>query len=126
MDDNRELVNAKKNWDCIAPFCGFATPGQGFYFIKSASSEQGAKELANCAMITMTAGILNARRLESNFKALSGPSSNWWWYAKKISDIIFQMRFPSSRKIEELSYFTKIHMRTDPSVVLRWISENPQ
>lgn len=33
----------KKPWEYLAPYCGLAAPGQGFFFIESDKSAQGDK-----------------------------------------------------------------------------------
>ena len=93
-------------WECIAPFVGFAAPGQGFHVIQNEGVEESGKEMANCALIKITKGSVTARQLESEFKAQEGPNSTWRWFAKKISENTFQMRFPTAKKVEELSFFT--------------------
>lgn len=50
--------------------------------------------------------------MEREFKAQAGPSSTWRWFAKKISDNKFQMKFPTAQKVEELPFFTGMEMRT--------------
>ena len=64
------------------------------------------REMANCALIRIITGTVTARQLENEFKAQSGPQSTWRWYAKKVSENTFQMRFPTAKKVEELSFFT--------------------
>ena len=86
-------------WECIAPFCGFTAPGQGFHYIHSDNVDEGTKEMANCALIKITKGEVSARQLENEFKAQAGPNSTWRWFAKKISDRTFQMRFPTAKKM---------------------------
>jgi len=92
-------------WECIAPFCGFTAPGQGFHYIHSGTMDEGGKDMTSCALIRITKGIVTAKQLENEFKAQAGPSSTWRWYAKKIFDGIFQMRFPSAKKVEDLAFF---------------------
>lgn len=97
----------------MAPFCGFAVHGQGFHFIKS-TCEQGMKDTAICALITVKSGTACARQTEVEFKKLAGPNSAWRWYAKKISENQFQMCFPNNaQKVVDLSHFTEMRMRTD-------------
>ena len=85
-------------WECIAPFCGFTAPGKGFHYIHSDNVDEGTKEMANCALIKITKGEVSARQLEHEFKAQAGPNSTWRWFAKKISNGTFQMRFPTAKK----------------------------
>ena len=99
-------------WEHLAPFCGLAAAGQGFHWIPSSDQDEESKDMANCALITVTKGMLTARQLEVEFKTQAGPSSTWRWYAKKIAENKFQMKFPTARKVEELSFFTGMQMRT--------------
>ena len=71
--------------------------------------------MANCALIKITKGSVTARQLESEFKAQAGPN----WFAKKISENTFQMRFPTAKKVEELSFFTGMQMGTVPDVTFK-------
>ena len=77
------------------------------------------REMANCALIRIITGTVTARQLENEFKAQSGPQSTWWWYAKKVSENTFQMRFPTAKKVEELSFFTGMQMGTVPDVTFK-------
>ena len=77
---------------------GFAALGQGFHVIQNEGVEESGKEMANCALIKITKGSVTARQLESEFQAQAGPNSTWRWFAKKISENTFQMRFPTAKK----------------------------
>ena len=81
--------------------------------------EESGKEIANCALIKIPKGSVTARQLESEFKAQEGPNSTWRWFAKKISENTFQMRFPTAKKVEELSFFTGMQMGTVPDVTFK-------
>ncbi|TVU15095.1 hypothetical protein EJB05_38597, partial [Eragrostis curvula] len=109
----------RKPWEYIAPLVGFAVPGQGFFFIEDIPSEQGVKDMASCAVIQVLEGELTPRQIENEFKILAGPSSNWRWYAKKIGENHFQMRFPTAKKVEELSHFTEMRLRTVPTALIK-------
>jgi hypothetical protein len=63
--------------------------------------------------------VVNARQIEGEFKAQAGPASTWRWFAKKIADNKFQMKFPTAQKVEELSFFTGMEMRTVPGIKFR-------
>jgi len=106
-------------WECIAPFVGLASSSQGFHVIQSESVEDNNREMANCALIRIMTGSVTARQLENEFKAQSGPQSTWRWFAKKVSDSTFQMRFPTAKKVEELSFFTGMQMGTVPDVTFK-------
>ena len=106
-------------WECIAPFCGFTAPGQGFHYIHSDNVDEGTKEMANCALIKITKGEVSARQLENEFKAQAGPNSTWRWFAKKISDGTFQMRFPTAKKIEDLAFSPRMQMATVPRATFK-------
>jgi len=112
-------------WECIAPFVGFAAPGQGFHVIQNEGVEESGKEMDNCALIKITKGSVTARQLESEFKAQEGPNSTWRWFAKKISENTFQMRFPTAKKVEELSFFTGMQMGTVSDVTFKVELWNP-
>jgi hypothetical protein len=77
----------------------------GFHIIQGDESGESAKETNNMAVITIKEGDVTARQVEGEFKAQAGQSSTWRWYAKKVSDKKFQMKFPTAKKVEELSFF---------------------
>ena len=81
--------------------------------------------MANCALITILKGSVTARQLEEEFRAQAGPQSTWRWFAKKVAENVYQIRFPTAKKVEDLSFFTGMHMRTVPEVLFkveRWNS----
>ena len=106
-------------WECIAPFVGLASPSQGFHVIQNEGLEETNREMANCALIIITKGLVTARQIENEFKAQSGSQSTWRWFAKRISENIFQMRFPTAKKMEVLSFFTDMQMGTAPDVTFK-------
>jgi hypothetical protein len=75
--------------------------------------------MANYALITVLNGEVTARQIEHEFRTQAGPTSSWRWYAKKLTDTIFQLRFPTAKKVEDLSYFIGMHMRTKPEETLK-------
>lgn len=60
------------------------------------------REMYNCAMITITSGSVSAKQVENEFKNHAGPNSTWRWFAKRISENVFQLRFPTAKKVEDL------------------------
>lgn len=85
------VCNEKKLWDHLAPFCGLAAPGQGFFFIESDKNDQRIKDMSNTALVTIIAGEVSARQVENEFRMKAGPQSTWRWYAKKVGDKSFQV-----------------------------------
>ncbi|KAK3132998.1 hypothetical protein QOZ80_6AG0530650 [Eleusine coracana subsp. coracana] len=75
--------------------------------------------MAACVVINVKDGEMTARQLENEFKTLAGPSSTWRWYAKRITDKQFQMRFPTEKKVDEAAHFREMRLRTVPSVVIK-------
>ena len=75
--------------------------------------------MANCALIKITKGSVTARQLENEFKAQAGPQSAWRWFAKRMSENTFQMRFPTAKKVEELAFFPGMQMGTVPDVTFK-------
>ncbi|CAO2203360.1 unnamed protein product [Urochloa humidicola] len=112
-------------WEHVAPFCGFAAPGQGFHIIQDDSRGGNCNDKTNLALITVTEGVANARQIENEFKAKAGPNSTWRWYAKKVADNKFQLKFPTSNSVEDLSFFTGMKMRTVPGVTIKVDKWNP-
>jgi hypothetical protein len=112
-------------WECIAPFCGLATPDLGFHIIQDDESGEAAKEIANLVIITIKEGEVTAREVEGEFKAQAGQESTWRWYAKKIANKRFQMKFPTAKKVDDLSFFTGMEMRTVPGVKFKVEKWNP-
>jgi len=108
----------KMPWEFISLFCGFSAYGQGFHVIESASTEEGIKDMFNVASVTVTSGQADARQIEREFKMKAGPNSTWRWYAKRISEGKYQMRFPNSQNIDDLAHFTEMRMRSAPDVVI--------
>ena len=91
-------------WECLAPFVGLVSSSQGFHVIQNEGVEETNREMANCALIKITKGSVTARQLENEFKAQAGPQSTWRWFAKRMSENTFQMRFPTAKKVEELVF----------------------
>ncbi|RLM73960.1 hypothetical protein C2845_PM15G05560 [Panicum miliaceum] len=81
--------------------------------------------MANCALITITRGSVTGKQLENEFRAQAGPNSTWRWFAKKVADNKFQLRFPTAKKVEDLSFFPGMEMRTVPDVSFRVDIWNP-
>lgn len=58
--------------------------------------------MANYALITIKEGEVTARQVEGEFKGQAGPTSTWRWYEKKVAENKFQIKFPRTKKVEEL------------------------
>jgi hypothetical protein len=93
--------------------------------IKSYTADEGIKDMATMALITITAGQGTARDIENDFRLKAGPNSSWRWYAKKVGENRYQMTFPNVQTIEDLAHFTKIRMRSKPNVVIKLEKWNP-
>lgn len=109
----------KMTWDFIALFFGFSAYGQGFHFIKSSAAKEGIKDMSNTALITVTIRTTIAKKIENEFKIIAGPESTWRWYAKKEDENKFQMRFPNTKSIDDVAFFTKMRMRSLPAVLFK-------
>jgi hypothetical protein len=94
-------------WEFISPFCGLSAHGQGFHVIESTNTEDGIKDMSTTTLITVTSGQVNARQIENEFKLKAGPNSTWRWYAKRIGEGKYHMRFPNAQTIEDLAHFTE-------------------
>ncbi|KAG2647237.1 hypothetical protein PVAP13_2KG582859, partial [Panicum virgatum] len=112
-------------WDYLAPFVGFAAPGQGFHVIQNEGHEESGKETSSCALIRIISGTVSARQLELEFKAQAGPQSTWRWFAKKINENLYQMRFPTTKKVDDLSFFLGMQMATVPGASFKVEKWNP-
>ena len=53
--------------------------------------------MASCALITILKGTITARQLEEEFRAQAGPQSTWRWFAKKVAENVYQIRFPTAK-----------------------------
>ena len=106
-------------WECLAPFVGLASSSQGFHVIHNEGVADTTREATNCALIRIIKGNVTARQLENEFKAQAGPQSTWRWFAKNVSENSFQMKFPTAKKVEELSFFTAMQMGTVPDVTFK-------
>jgi hypothetical protein len=73
-------------------------PELGFHIIQDEDSEDGVRDSSNFALITIKEGVVSARQVEEEFKAQAGPSSTWRWFAKKVGENKFQMKFPTAKK----------------------------
>lgn len=69
------VCTEKKSWECVAPYCGLAAPGQGFFFIEIEKSDLGIKDMSNFALITILSGDVTARQIENEFKMKARPQS---------------------------------------------------
>jgi hypothetical protein len=112
-------------WEFISPFCGLSAYGQGFHFIESTSNEEGIKDMSTTALVTVTSGQATARQIENEFKMKAGPNSSWRWFAKRVGEGKYQMRFPNAQTIEDLAHFTEMRMRSAPEVVIKIEKWNP-
>jgi hypothetical protein len=112
-------------WEFISPFCGLSAYGQGFHFIESTSNEEGIKDMSTTALVTVTSGQATARQIENEFKLKAGPNSSWRWFAKRVGEGKYQMRFPNVQTIEDLAHFTEMRMRSAPEVVIKIEKWNP-
>ena len=95
----------------LSTFCRFAAPGQGFHVIQNEGHEESGKETSSCALIRIISGTVSAKQLELEFKAQAGPQWTWRWFAKKINENLYQMRFPTAKKIDDLAFFAGLEMR---------------
>lgn len=75
--------------------------------------------MSSTALITITAGEANGREIESEFKLKAGPNSSWRWYAKKLGEGKYQMRFPNAQTIDDIAHFMELRMRSKPDVVCK-------
>jgi len=55
----------------------------------------------------------------------AGPNSTWRWYAKRIGEGKYQMRFLNAQTIDDLAHFTELRMRSMPKVVVKVEKWNP-
>jgi hypothetical protein len=63
--------------------------------------------------------------VEGEFRAQACPSSTWRWYAKKLAENKFQMKFRTAKKVEELAFFNGMMMGTVPGVTFKVEHWNP-
>jgi len=91
--------------------------------IESANTKEGAKDMSTTALITVKQML--DKLIENEFKMKAGPNSLWRWYAKRIGEGKYQMRFPNSQTIEDLAHFTEMRMRLMPEVVIKLEKWNP-
>jgi hypothetical protein len=112
-------------WEHIAPFCGLAAPELGFHIIHDEDSGEGVRDSSNFALITIKEGEVTARQVEGEFKAQAGSNSTWRWFAKKVAEIKFQMKFPTATKVEELAFFNGMMMGTVPGATFKVEPWNP-
>jgi hypothetical protein len=93
--------------------------------IESTNADEGIKDMSTTALITITAGQANARDIENEFRLKAGPNSSWRWYAKKVGEGRYQMRFPNAQTIDDLAHFTETRMRSLPEVGIKLEKWNP-
>jgi len=63
--------------------CGLASSGQGFHIIQGEDFGVSLKDMANCALITITKGSITRKQLENEFRAQAGQNYIWRWFEKK-------------------------------------------
>jgi hypothetical protein len=63
--------------------------------------------------------MATARQVEAEFKAQTGPNSTWRWFAKKVAENKYQIKFPTAKKVEELAFFSGMLMGTIPWVTFK-------
>jgi hypothetical protein len=63
--------------------------------------------------------------VENEFKAQVGASSTWRWFAKKVAENKFQMKLPTTKKIEDLAFFSGMLMGTVSGVTFKVEPWNP-
>lgn len=71
-------------------------------------------------------GTVSAKQIEGEFKALAGEGSTWRWYAKRIADRKYQMRFPTTHALHTATHFHNVRLQSDTSAVLKvwkWTAE---
>lgn len=102
----------------VAQFVGAVAPGQGLFFIDDVPGDNSAKDLSTLALIEVIEGEVSAKKIENEFKILAGEESTWRWYAKKVANIRFQMRFPTVKRLLQTSHFTDMRLRSVPSTVI--------
>nr|TKW37362.1 hypothetical protein SEVIR_1G042300v2 [Setaria viridis] len=112
-------------WEFIAPCCGLAASELGFHIIQDDDYGDATKDMAYCALMTIKEGEVTARQVEGEFKTQAGPTSTWRWYAKKVAENKFQMKFPTAKKVEELSFFIGMQMRMVPNISFKVEQWNP-
>jgi hypothetical protein len=86
---------------------------------------ESARDAANLVMITIKERDVTARQVEGEFKAQAGQNSTWRWHAKKNGDKKFEMKFPTTSKVDELSFFNGMEMMTVPGVKFKVDKWNP-
>ena len=92
-------------WEYISHFFGFSTYGQGFHFIKSFVSDFGIKDMSNTSLRTITVRVATAKQVQNEFKLKASPTSSQRWFAKKIGENKYKMRFSTAKAIEDIAYF---------------------
>jgi hypothetical protein len=112
-------------WEFISPFYGLSAYGQGFHVIESTSTKEGIKDMSTTALVIVTSSQATARQIENEFKIKAGLNSSWRWFAKRIGEGKYQMRFPSAQNFEDLAHFTEMRMRFVPEVVIKVEKWNP-
>lgn len=68
--------------------------------------------MSNLVIIEVIQGEVLARQIESEFKILAGEGSTWRWYAKKIGEKKYQMRFPNAQTLATASHFREMKLRS--------------
>lgn len=116
---------SKMPWEYISPFCGLSAYGQAFHVIESANADDGIKDMSTTTPVIITSSQATARDVENEFRMKAGPNSTWRWYAKRLGEGKYQMRFPNAQTIDDLAHFTELRMRSNPKVVCKVEKWNP-
>ncbi|KAM0872042.1 hypothetical protein ACQ4PT_038987 [Festuca glaucescens] len=113
----RQICQAILRWECVAPMCGFQSPGLGFFYIPDATAASSQPiDRATSIVITVLEGNPSTRDLEQEFTGYVG--SGWRCTARPLNKNQCTMRFPNYQEVQKARFFgKKMGMRTCQAII---------
>jgi len=91
-------------WNDGPELCAAQVPKQSFFYIDESIDPETSKEKASTAIITVVRGELSGKMIENEFKRLVS-CAQWKWFARRVADNKYTMRFPTAKMILDYSNF---------------------
>jgi hypothetical protein len=99
-----------------AQYWGSANPGLGFFHVEVEGPEAVQwLNMDNVGVVVVKDGEISAEELEKNFNDMW--KVNWFWQIRQIGPKKFLVRFPPSKRIEELVEYPSINLKKEGVVI---------
>jgi hypothetical protein len=98
----------------VANYFGSANSGLGFYHIDVPDdSETQWLNFRNCGVVVVKKGETSLSNLEQKLNEIFYKSKSWPWQIREIYPMNFQVRFPPSKKVQDLIEFPAFDLEAD-------------